>query len=283
MQTEPMIGFHVSIGKSLDLVFERAAAMGCNTLQMFTRNPRGWSFKKLSDDQVVSFREKRKKSGFRYVTDHMPYLPNLASPDAATMKRSRQALDEEVSRCDALGIDYLVVHLGSHLGKGVAVGVKNVAEACTRALSKRDGRVTILLENMAGQKNSVGSRFEELRMIIDLAGGDRLGVCLDTCHLLAAGFDIRSREAVDDVLDLFDSTVGMKSLRLVHLNDSKGGLGSGLDRHENLGKGKIGKNGMKAFLSAQGILERPIILETPYMDDRTLREDLRTVRSLIHS
>jgi len=283
LRSEPMIGFHVSIGKSLDLVFERAAALGCNTLQMFTRNPRGWSFKPLTDGQVESFREKRKKSGFRYVTDHMPYLPNLASPDRAVMKKSREALEEEVRRCDALGIDYLVVHLGSHMGKGTMVGVRNVAEACGHALSKSGGKTTILLENMAGQKNSVGSRFEELRMIIDIAGGDRLGVCLDTCHLLAAGFDISSQDGVKDTVKLFDSTVGMKALRIVHLNDSKGELGSGLDRHENLGKGKIGRSGMKAFLSAPGILERPIILETPYRDDRTLREDLKTVRGLINT
>jgi deoxyribonuclease-4 len=276
-----MIGFHVSIAKSLDLVFERAADLGCNTLQMFTRNPRGWSFKPLTDDQIESFREKRRKSGFRYVADHMPYLPNLASPDRAVMKRSRQALDEEVRRCDALGIDYLVVHLGSHMGKGTMVGVRNVADACGGALSRSSGGVTVLLENMAGQKNSVGSRFEELRMIMDLAKSDRIGVCLDTCHLLAAGFDIRTQEAVRDTVSLFDSTVGMKALRLVHLNDSKGELGSGLDRHENLGKGKIGRRGMKAFLSAPGILERPIILETPYRDDRTLREDLKTARGLI--
>jgi deoxyribonuclease-4 len=282
MAREPMIGLHVSIAGSLDLAFDRALEVGCTTFQMFTRNPRGWKFSPLTDEQVSAFIEKRRKTAFRKIVDHMPYLPNLASPERATMKASRHALCEEVKRCDSLGIEYVVTHLGSHLGKGTMVGVRNVAEACSEAIAGSDGETMILLENMAGQKNCVGSRFEELRQIIDLVGNsERVGVCLDSCHLFASGFDLTTEKAVEQTMGLFDELVGYDRLKVVHLNDSKGPLGSNLDRHENIGKGKIGRRGMRALLHYKGILDRPIVLETPYRDLRRERESMATVRKLI--
>ena len=177
-----MVGLHVSIASSPDLAFDRAQELGATTFQIFTRNPNQWKFKPLADETLALFREKRRKSGFRRIVDHMPYLPNLASPDKSTMKISRYTLDEEVKRCDSLGIDYLVVHLGSHLGKGAAVGIANIAGACDQAIDGSEGKTMILLENMAGQKNSVGARFEEIRGILDrVRVGGRVGVCLDTC------------------------------------------------------------------------------------------------------
>ncbi len=274
------IGFHVSLGKSIDSVFDTAQSMGCTTLQMFTRNPRGWKFKDLNESQVKSFREKREKSGFRFVVDHMPYLPNLASPVKSVMKKSREALVAEVERCERLGIDYLVVHLGSHMGKGIETGIRNVAEACNIAL-KRRGKTVILLENSAGQKNSVGSKFEELSRIIDKIRSRRVGVCLDTCHLLASGYDIRSENSVKETMKEFESKVGIERLLVLHMNDSKGDIGSNLDRHENLGKGKVGLEGFKAILRYNGIMDRPIILETPYRDMKTVKEDLETLRSIL--
>ena len=182
MSGEPQVGLHISIEKSLDLAFDRAREVGCTTFQIFTRNPRTWKFKPLTEEQIGFFRAKRSESGVAKVVAHMPYLPNLASSDKATMKISRYTLDEEVKRCDALGIDYLVTHLGSHLGGGIMEGVRNVSDAVSRALAGSNGRTAILLENMAGQKNSVGSRFEELEMIVERVGSrDRVGVCLDTC------------------------------------------------------------------------------------------------------
>ena len=181
MQEEPMVGLHVSVAGSLDLAFDRAQELGATTFQMFTRNPNQWKFKPIPDDVVTAFREKRAKTRFRRIVDHMPYLPNLASPEKSTMKMSRYTLDEEVKRCDALGVDYLVVHLGSHLGKGSAVGIANVAGACNEAISGGEGQTTVLLENMAGQKNSVGARFEEIRAILDEVKGERVGVCFDSC------------------------------------------------------------------------------------------------------
>jgi len=279
---EPMVGFHVSSAGSLDLAFDRALELGATTFQMFTRNPNQWKFKPIPDETVSVFLEKRKGSGFSRIVDHMPYLPNLASPEKSTMKISRYTLDEEVKRCDALGIDYLVVHLGSHLGKGTAVGIANVAGACDQAIAESDGKTMILLENMAGQKNSVGARFEEIRGILDrVKVGARVGVCLDTCHVYASGFDVESDEAVRNTMGLFDQAVGFDRLKVVHLNDSKGALGSRLDRHENIGKGKIGRKGISAFLHYPGVKERPLIMETPVRDVGTMKASIKLIRTLL--
>ena len=277
-----MVGLHVSIAGSLESAFDRAAELGVNTFQIFTRNPNQWKFKPIPDDIAASFRERRRQSKIRRLVDHMPYLPNLASPDRASMKMSRFSLDEEVKRCDALGIDYLVVHLGSHLGKGIAVGTSNVAEACNEAILSSKGKTSILLENMAGQSHSVGSRFEELRAILDkVKADDRVGVCFDTCHAFASGFDLRDKSSVEHTMGLFEEVVGFDSLKVVHLNDSKGPLGSKLDRHEDIGKGRIGRKGMKDFLHYRGVGQRPLIMETPYDDIKTMEQSIKLVRTLL--
>ena len=277
-----MVGLHISAAGSLDLAFDRAAEIGATTFQIFTRNPNQWKFKPIPDETVAAFRQKRKESAFGQVVDHMPYLPNLASSERSTMKISRFTLGEEVKRCDALGIDYLVVHLGSHLGKGAAVGVANIASACDEALAGSAGKTEILLENMAGQKNCVGARFEEIRGILDkTTERSRVGVCLDSCHLFAAGFDLRNEEAVGGTMELFNEIVGLEKLKVIHLNDSKGPLGSRLDRHENIGEGKIGRNGIRALLRYPGVAERPIIMETPYEDYKTMDKSIALVRALL--
>jgi len=277
-----MVGLHVSSAGSLDLAFDRALELGATTFQMFTRNPNQWKFKPVPEETAAAFRDKRKSSGFARIVDHMPYLPNLASPEKSTIKISRYTLDEELKRCDALGIDYLVIHLGSHLGKGAAVGMANIADACNQAIIGSGGEAMILLENMAGQKNSVGARFEEIRGILDrVRESRRVGVCLDTCHLYASGFDIGGDEAVRNTMGLFDEVVGFDRLRVVHLNDSKGVLGSRLDRHENIGKGRIGRKGIRAFLHYPGVREKPLIMETPYRDVRTMKASIKLVRALL--
>ncbi len=279
---EPQIGLHVSIAGSLDLAFDRAEKIGATTFQIFTRNPNQWKFKPVPDDVVSAFRDKRRKSGFKRIVAHMPYLPNLASSEKGIMKASRNSLDEEVNRCDSLGIDYLVMHLGSHMGGGTMLGVRNLSEAVNEALAGSDGATTILLENMAGQKNSVGARFEELMLILDrVKKSDRAGVCLDSCHAFAAGFDLSTEEAVQRTMGLFDDCVGYDRLKVVHLNDSKGDLGSNLDRHENIGEGKIGTKGMKAILHRREVRALPIILETPYADAGEMKESLAIVRKLL--
>ncbi len=283
MATEPQVGVHVSIAGSLDSAFDEASELGCTSFQIFTRNPRGWASKPLTEEAVQAFRLRRRETSFKFLVVHMPYLPNLATPIRQMMKPSRASLVEEVGRCNSLGVEYLVVHLGSHMGKGTIVGVRNVAEACDLALSSNPGRTTIVLENMAGQKNCVGAGFEDLRSIIDLASEKRrIGVCLDTCHLFAAGFDISSAAGVENTLDLFKDVVGYDRLKVVHLNDSIGPLGSNLDRHEHVGMGMIGSKGFKAFVRYKGIAERPLILENPVDDKRGQREDIDFVRKMLN-
>ncbi|PUA32049.1 MAG: endonuclease [Candidatus Terraquivivens tikiterensis] len=265
MTQGPILGAHVSIAGSIDKAVDRAAEIGCvGTFQIFTRNPRGWKFKKLNAEEVRLFKEKAVDKGFFVPVGHMPYLPNIASPSKQLFLKSLKVLMAELERCGELNIKFLAVHLGSHMGKGVEVGMQRVAEACRTALEKVQNDVTILLENMAGQKNSVGSSFEELRKILDLIGDERrVAVCLDTCHAFAAGYDLRNEEAVERTVEQFDNVVGLRHLKVVHINDSKGTLGSHLDRHEHIGMGMIGEEGFRAIFHHKALRSLPFILETP--------------------
>ena len=278
-----LLGFHVSISGSIDLAVDRALEADCTAFQMFTRNPRGWKFKPLGEEEVANFVEKRKRAGFERVVVHMPYLPNLASPLKLVARKSTKSLADEVGRCGELGVDYMVAHIGSHMGKGSMAGVRMVVEACNEALDANPKSETILLvENMAGQKNCVGARFEELRMILDGVGKrDRIGVCLDTCHAFAAGFDLSTKAGVEDTLRLFDETVGLDRMKVVHLNDSKAPLGNNRDRHEHIGMGYIGENGFKAFLGHEEIQRLPLLMETPQDGRRSDAEELSVVRRLV--
>ncbi|MEM1769622.1 MAG: deoxyribonuclease IV [Nitrososphaerota archaeon] len=276
-----LLGAHVSISGTIDKAVDRAVELKCTTFQIFTRNPRSWKAKKLTDEEVEDFREKMKKYGFRVAVSHMPYLPNISSPQQQTFKKSVKSLIEEFERTNLLGLNYLVVHIGSHLGKGLDVGIKRAAEAVNTALSKVEGSVMILLENMAGQKNSVGSRFEDVKRILNLIEyPDRVGVCLDTCHAFAAGYDLRTREAIDNTLNDFDQIIGIKLLKVVHINDSKGDLGSHLDRHEHIGMGKIGENGFRELFHHPWIRDLPLILETPVDSRGDFATNLEKCREL---
>jgi deoxyribonuclease-4 len=277
------IGLHVSISGSIDKAVDNALALKCTAFQIFTRNPRGWASKNLTHEDTDNFKKKLLASKIERdaVCAHMPYLPNLSSSKKDLYKKSLVTFVNEVKRCAMLGIPYLVIHLGSHRGAGVQVGIKNLTNACNTAVSKADNDVMILLENMAGQKNSVGSRFEELKQILDLLEPrKRFGVCFDTCHAFAAGYDLRSKDAVEDTVAAFDKHIGMKELRIVHLNDSKGDINCNRDRHEHIGMGYIGEKGFRAFLSNNEIKKRPLILETPIDNRRDDAGNLKKVREL---
>jgi deoxyribonuclease-4 len=263
------------------MAFDRASEIGCNTFQIFTRNPSRWAFKPISSEDVLSFKAKRAGTQFDRLVAHMPYLPNLATSNKVIQKQSRESLKAEVLRCDQLEIDYLVAHIGSHMGAGVMSGIKNVATACDEALEESKGKTMILIENMAGQRNSVGSRFEELRMILDrVENKKRVGVCFDTCHSFAAGFDLSDESSATATIELFDELVGLKEIRVIHLNDSKGPLGSALDRHDHVGSGKIGKRGFKALLHMPKFSEVPLIIETPPGEELSQKDELKTVLKL---
>jgi deoxyribonuclease-4 len=276
-----LLGAHVSISGAIHMSVDRAVELGCTTFQIFTRNPRGWTYTKLKKAEVDEFSRKFEAAGFRVAMAHMPYLPNIASPKKDIYEKSVRSLVAELERCGALGLELLVVHVGSHLGAGLEKGVEQVANAVNRAVEAVDNQVKVLLENMAGQRNSCGSRFEDIAEILSrVKNADRVGVCLDTCHLLAAGYDIRSEEAVEATISRFNKVVGLNRLWAVHLNDSKGALGSGLDRHEHIGMGNIGENGFKAFINHPAIRDKPMVIETPEDERGNYATDLAKLRKL---
>lgn len=271
---------HVSIAGSIDRSVDNALAIGCTAFQIFTRNPRGWNSKPLLEKDITSFKEKLAASRIdRLATAaHMPYLPNLSSPDEDPFAKSLTSLVDEIKRCGKLGIPYIVAHLGSHKGAGDQKGIEKLVKAFTKAATENQNDVIILLENTAGQKNSVGSNFEQLASIFSqLKPAKRFGICLDTCHAFAAGYDLRTEKTASLALENFDNAIGMEHLKLVHLNDSKGEIGCNIDRHEHIGLGKIGEVGLRKIIKFANSKKIPMILETP-IDDR--RDDIGNIKKV---
>jgi deoxyribonuclease IV len=280
IQSRVKVGVHVSIAGSLDLAVDRAKDDGCDVFQIFSRNPRGWGYKPLADEDADRFRAKVRTTGIIPV-DHMPYLPNPASPKPEIYEKSVTTLTTELSRCGRLKIPYLVTHLGHHLGDGIAGGRMRVIKAISTALDSADNDVMLLLENTAGEKNSVGSSFEHIGAIMDgLAFPGRIGICFDTCHAFAAGYELRTDEGIRDTLAQFDGQVGLGHLRIIHLNDTKGDRGSGLDRHEHIGMGFIGEDGFTRILHNTVISSLPLVCETPVDERRDDRGNIEKVREL---
>lgn len=274
------LGLHLSIQGSIDQVVDRAVERGCNTLQMFSRNPRGWDSKKLESRRVDKFRSKLIESGIWPVFIHTPYLLNLASPRNEVFAKSVKVLKDELNRASELGAPYVVTHLGSHLGYGKMEGFKRIIKAVNDSLLSVENDATLLLENTAGTKNSMGSAFEDIAHILsEIEPKERIGVCFDTSHAFAAGYDFISKEALDHMLHRLDETVSLNALKLVHLNDSKGALGSRVDRHEHIGMGRIGERGFRNILRSR-LGRLPLILETPIDERRNDMENLRKVREL---
>ena len=275
------VGVHVSISKSLDSAIDNALALQCDTFQIFTRNPQGWKFSDLDLAEVQLFKKKRAEAKIGPVVVHMPYLPNLSTPQDEIYEKSVATLVAEVQRCVQLGVDCLVVHLGSHLGAGRELGLKRLTDALNQAVKHTKNTTQILLENTAGTTNSMGSKFVDIKEILDtVKKTNALAVCFDTCHSYAAGFDLHTPKSVEKTLADFDATVGLRNLKVIHVNDSKNGLGSGSDRHEHIGMGYIGATGFKAFLHHDAIRELPWILETPEDERRDDKGNLEIVRKL---
>ena len=277
-----LVGCHVSISGSVDKAVDNAIERECGAFQIFTRSPRSWHAKALTGKDISLFKEKVRRSDIDRMATvaHMPYLPNLATPDAEAFERSVGAIIEEVKRCGDLGVPYLVTHLGSHLGTGEEAGIKRLVRGLKKA-AKVDNDVVILLENTAGQKNSVGSDFGQWAEILSkLDPPERFGACLDTCHAFAAGYDLRTAADVKDTFAKFDDTVGAERLKILHLNDSKGELGNNLDRHYHVGLGNIGEAGMKSVVRTAVKRGLPIILETPIDETRTDFENIEVVKGM---
>ena len=274
------VGCHVSASGSIDKSVDNAVERDCSAFQIFTRSPRSWHAKDLTKEVIDAFKSKLKASKIdRFATcAHMPYLPNLATPKDDAFEKSVNTLISEVERCAQLGIPYLVTHLGSHLGTGEEAGIKKLVEALTKAGQTKND-VMILLENTAGQKNSVGSDFKQLGEIFkQLKPGKKFGVCLDTCHAFVAGYDLRTADKVKETFKEFDKHVGIENLKILHLNDARGEIGCNLDRHYHLGLGGIGEEGITSVVKFANKKKIPIILETPIDDDRDDFENVKIAK-----
>jgi len=274
------VGFHVSVADGIDKAVDRAVEMGCNTFQIFTRNPRAWKPKDLTPSEADAFIGKVSQLDLKPIFSHMPYLSNLASTRNDIYPKSVDALKGEFARCSRLKVPYIVTHLGSHLGAGMHIGFERIIKAVDEAFEVEGGGVMLLLENTAGTRNSMGGSMEDIQRIVEhLAYRDHVGVCFDTSHAFAAGYDLRTESAVAETISRFDETIGFERLKLVHLNDSLGGLNSRIDRHEHIGMGEIGEEGFRSVLRSR-LGRLPLILETPKDLRRSDIENLRKVREL---
>jgi deoxyribonuclease IV len=278
------LGAHMSIAGGCSKAFDRAEKAGCDALQVFTKNSNQWRAKPLTDDEVALWKKREKETGIGPVVAHDSYLINLASPKDDLWEKSIEAFRIELERCAQLGIRYLVTHPGSHTGSGEEVGLRRVSEALNRLYDELpDLDVITLLETTAGQGTNLGASFEHLAIITEgVEDKTRVGYCLDTCHIFAAGYDIRTPESYADTMNQFDEILGLDRLFAFHLNDSKHELGSRKDRHEHIGDGEIGLEGFRNFVNDERFCEKPGLLETKKGED--LAEDvenLARLRSLI--
>ncbi|WP_319470072.1 deoxyribonuclease IV [uncultured Pseudodesulfovibrio sp.] len=274
------LGAHMSIAGGLHMAFERIQAVDGTALQIFTRNQRQWKIPPLTPYDIELFTVAREQWGDFPIAAHDSYLINLASPKEEQAERSRIGFSEELRRIEALSVPYLVTHPGSHLGEGVEAGIRRYVENLDRAIEDSGTQTgMVLLETTAGQGTNLGSTFEELARIIELsAHSDRLGVCYDTCHTFAAGYDIRTPEAYAKTFDAFDRLIGLDRLRFFHLNDTKNEFNSRKDRHEHIGQGEIGLEGFRNLMQDPRFAEIPKTLETP--KDKDLEDDRRNLAIL---
>ncbi len=274
------LGSHMSIVGGVDKAVRRGASIGCEAIQIFTKSPNRWAPRKLPPEEIERFRTAQTETGIHPIFAHDSYLVNVASPDADLWEKSLASLQEELDHCEALGLPFLVMHPGSHVDEGVEEGLRRIARALNTLHSRTPGyRVRILLETTAGQGAVLGSRFEELRALIEqVKAPERLGVCFDTCHAFAAGYELRTQEGYEATMQALDDIVGLDRVLAFHLNDSKGDMGSHLDRHEHIGDGHLGLDAFRWLLNDPRWQDRPMVLETEKSKD--LHEDVENLRRL---
>ncbi|MCO6451043.1 MAG: deoxyribonuclease IV [Caldilineales bacterium] len=282
----PRFGAHVSTAGGVSTAFERGDSIGCETMQIFTRNNNRWDSKPLADDEIAKWQDLAAQTGIRPVLSHASYLINLGSPDPDLWQKSIDTFVDELQRAEALGLLGVVIHPGSHMGEGEDFGVERIAAALDQCHERTDGFATLtLLETTAGAGNHLGYRFEHLAGIrAACQHPQRVAVCFDTCHVLAAGYDFRTESGYDEVMTHFDQTVGLDLIRCFHFNDSKFDLDSRKDRHTHIGDGFVGLDGFRHIINDPRFLHTPMILETPKGDD--MHEDvenLAKLRALIDS
>ncbi len=277
-----LIGAHISIAGGLDQAPLRGKEIGCTAIQIFTKNQMQWKARPLSNQEIEQFQDALLNSAIKSVVAHDSYLINLGSPQKDSLEKSRQAFLDEIDRAESLGIPFLIFHPGSHLNVGEAIGLQLIAKSVDQVFRLRpDGKIKLLLETTAGQGTNLGYSFEQLRGIIDsVEQPDRIGICLDTCHVFAAGYDIRNQFGYQKTMEKFDKIIGLAKLQAIHLNDSKKALGSRIDRHECIGQGQIGLEGFRLIMNDPRLIDVPKILEIPG-DMRKFKENLDLLKNLI--
>jgi len=275
-----LLGVHCLIKGGLHNAFYEAESLGIDTFQFFTKNQRQWKEKIIDTEEMSTFLNSYKTSHVKMIFSHASYLINLASNDDTLWECSVRALIGEVQRCHDLGLDFTTVHPGSAKELGEQRGMKKIIKALKTTLhATKNSTVKILLENTAGQGSSVGYRFEHLRQILRGVDSPRIGVCFDTCHAFAAGYDIRTKCGFEETMEELDNIVGLKNLHAIHMNDSKGELGSNLDRHEHIGKGNLGLEPFRQIMNR--FKHIPKVIETPKKDNMDV-VNLEILRGLIH-
>jgi len=263
--TPDLLGAHMSIAGGLYRALERGREAGCSVVQIFLKNQLQWSAKPYAPEEIRQFAAAWTATGIRTVFAHSSYLINLAAPSLTEWTRAVSAFHDELERAEALALPFVIIHPGSHKGAGVDAGIRRIVGALDEVTSRTRGyRVSVLLENTAGGGATIGRSFEELAALLGRARApERLGVCLDTCHLFAAGYDLRTREGYGRVMTSCAATVGLQHVRAFHLNDAKAELGSGLDRHEKIGRGRLGKDAFRWLMRDRRFARAPMVLETP--------------------
>ncbi|HKQ52169.1 MAG TPA: deoxyribonuclease IV [Pyrinomonadaceae bacterium] len=278
----PRVGLHAPIAGGLHNALLKASALGCETVQIFSRNPRGWLARPLTDEEVLRFRSVRAETGISPVVIHCNYLVNLAAADPTILEKSRASFREEVLRAIELGADYLVVHPGSAKGSCEADGVRTCAESLKTACEGLElGAFRILLENTAGQGECIGHRFEHLREIIAACPELNLGVCLDTAHAFTAGYDLRDEDGLSATIEALDRNVGAENVLAVHFNDSKAEYNSRVDRHWHIGLGHIGSHALARVASHPKLAHAAFLLETPQDETGDDARNLDALRSFV--
>jgi deoxyribonuclease IV len=274
-----LLGAHMSISGGLQHALEDGTQIGCTTIQCFTKSNRQWHAKPITPEEVEIFKKAQKQSDIHPIVAHASYLINIGSPNHATAEKSYGALQEELVRCHLLGIPYLVLHPGSHLGTDVDACLKRIAQYASNALKHAGGDTTLLFETMAGQGSAVGSTFEELAWLVHhTTPHKRVGICMDTCHIFAAGYDFRTPELYTKMWHHFDKIIGRHFLKAIHCNDSIKDVGGRVDRHADIGSGKIGTEGFRLIMNDPSLFHIPKILETP---KESLSDDTRNMKKLI--
>ena len=275
-------GFHISIAGGFSKVVERARVRGCETIQFFSRNPRGWKYSPLNKKEVEEFRSSTRSSALFPIFLHMPYLPNIASFKSKFYKRSIHSIITDLQRAERLGAQYLIMHIGHRMDSSEDQAMQTVSQGINQAFERVNNAVILLMENTAGQGTEIGYTFDQIKKIIEgVHDHQRMGVCLDTAHTFEAGYDLSDKNGIDRTLEKFDQTIGLKRLHLLHLNDSKTPLGSRKDRHWHIGEGYIGLEGFRNLVNHLLLRHLPGIMETPRKDTVEDLKNMKIIRSLI--